>query len=127
MEEGASAQTKGESKEDVRQSKRWTIWMECEAGTKSGRSFFIEDGALQWIVQNTNNEAAPIKLHMELALCHLAQHEVNAKDMISGGALWELVQISRDCSREDIQRLAPRTLSSISTFTYELGRLLIDC
>ncbi|RXH83336.1 hypothetical protein DVH24_005589 [Malus domestica] len=29
--------------------------------------------------------------HIELPLCHLAQHEVNAKDMISGGALWELM------------------------------------
>lgn len=34
----------------------------------------IEDGALPWIVQNANNEAAPIRRHLELALCHLAQH-----------------------------------------------------
>ncbi|KAI5556384.1 hypothetical protein BDE02_18G031300 [Populus trichocarpa] len=70
-------------------------------GTKNGRSLLIEDGVLPWIVQNANNEASPIRRHIELALCHLAQHEVNAKDMISGGALWELVRISRDCSRED--------------------------
>ncbi|KAK7256645.1 hypothetical protein RIF29_30099 [Crotalaria pallida] len=95
-------------------------------GIKSGRSFLIEDGALPWIVQNANNEAAPIKRHIELALCHLAQHEVNAKDMISGGALWELVRISRDCSREDIRSLARRTLGSISTFKSELRRLRID-
>ncbi|XP_027352120.1 kinesin-like protein KIN-UB [Abrus precatorius] len=95
-------------------------------GIKSGRSFLIEDGALPWIVQNANNEAAPIRRHIELALCHLAQHEVNAKDMISGGALWELVRISRDCSREDIRNLARRTLSSISTFKSELRRLRID-
>ncbi|KAK7340121.1 hypothetical protein VNO77_20815 [Canavalia gladiata] len=95
-------------------------------GIKSGRSFLIEDGALPWIVQNANNEAAPIRRHIELALCHLAQHEVNAKDMISGGALWELVRISRDCSREDIRSLARRTLSSISTFKSELRRLRID-
>jgi len=43
-------------------------------GIKSGRSFLIEDGALPWIVQNANNEAAPIRRHIELALCHLAQH-----------------------------------------------------
>ncbi|KAF1876499.1 hypothetical protein Lal_00021213 [Lupinus albus] len=42
---------------------------------KSDRSFLIEDGALPWIVQNANNEAAAIKCHMELALCHLAQHD----------------------------------------------------
>lgn len=52
--------------------------------------------------------------------------EVNAKDMISGGALWELVRISRDCSREDIRSLARKTLSSIPTFKSELRRLRID-
>lgn len=52
--------------------------------------------------------------------------EVNAEDMISGGALWELVRISRDCSREDIRSLARRTLSSISTFKSELRRLHIE-
>ncbi|KAL6322484.1 hypothetical protein AAG906_009783 [Vitis piasezkii] len=95
-------------------------------GTKTGRSFLIEDGALQWIVQNANNEASPIRRHIELALCHLAQHEVNAKDMISGGALWELVRISRDCSREDIRNLAHRTLTSSPTFRSELRRLRIE-
>ncbi|KAF5466944.1 hypothetical protein F2P56_016822 [Juglans regia] len=95
-------------------------------GIYSARSLLIEDGALPWIVQNANNEAAPIRRHIELALCHLAQHEVNAKDMISGGALWELVRISRDCSREDIRSLARRTLSSSPTFRSELRRLRID-
>ncbi|CAN1308273.1 Kinesin-like protein KIN-UB [Linum perenne] len=95
-------------------------------GTKSGRSLLIEDGTLPWIVQNANNEAAPIRRHIELALCHLAQHEVNAKDMISGGALWELVRISHDCSREDIRTLARRTLSSSPTFRSEMRRLRID-
>ncbi|KAJ9706747.1 hypothetical protein PVL29_001961 [Vitis rotundifolia] len=96
-------------------------------GTKSGRSLLIEDGALPWIVQNANNEASPIRRHIELALCHLAQHEVNAKDMISGGALWELVRVSRDCSREDIRTLAHRTLNSSPTFQTELRRLRIEC
>ncbi|XP_038874803.1 kinesin-like protein KIN-UA isoform X2 [Benincasa hispida] len=95
-------------------------------GTKAGKSFLIEDGALPWIVQNANNEASTIKRHIELALCHLAQHEVNAKDMISGGALWELVRISRDCSREDIRTLAHRTLISSPTFQAEMRRLRID-
>ncbi|XP_060964296.1 kinesin-like protein KIN-UB [Cannabis sativa] len=96
-------------------------------GLKAGRSFLIEDGALPWIVQNANNEAAPIRRHIELALCHLAQHEVNAKDMISGGALWELVRISRDCSREDIRTLARRILHSSPTFRSEMRRLRIEC
>ncbi|KAG2677491.1 hypothetical protein I3760_12G100000 [Carya illinoinensis] len=95
-------------------------------GTKTGRSLLIEDGALPWIVQNANNEASPIRRHIELALCHLAQHEANAKDMISGGALWELVRISRDCSREDIRTLAHRTLTSSSAFLAEMRRLRID-
>lgn len=34
----------------------------------------IEDGALPWIVQNANNDASIIRRHIELALCHLAQH-----------------------------------------------------
>ncbi|XP_011029112.1 PREDICTED: armadillo repeat-containing kinesin-like protein 3 isoform X2 [Populus euphratica] len=95
-------------------------------GTKAGRSLLIEDGALPWIVQNAKSEAAQIRHHVELALCHLAQHEVNAKDMISGGALWELVRVSRDCLREDIRTLAHRTLTSSPTFQAEMRRLRID-
>ena len=135
---------------------RWSITLALNcAGTKNGRSLLIEDGVLPWIVQNANNEASPIRRHIELALCHLAQHgkflpvllkfekadrplnviwdasicyitEVNAKDMISGGALWELVRISRDCSREDIRTLANRTLTSSPTFQAEMRRLGID-
>ncbi|CAN4111740.1 unnamed protein product [Withania somnifera] len=95
-------------------------------GQKAGRSSLIEDGALTWIVQNSNNEASMIRRHVELALCHLAQHEVNAKDMISGGALWELIRISRDCSRDDIRSLARQTLTSSLTFQSEMRRLRID-
>lgn len=95
-------------------------------GTKHGRSYLIEDGALSWIVQNANNDASLIRRHIELALCHLAQHEVNAKDLISGGALWELVRISRDCTRDDIRALASRTLTSSPTFSSELRRLRIE-
>ncbi|XP_023527866.1 kinesin-like protein KIN-UB isoform X1 [Cucurbita pepo subsp. pepo] len=96
-------------------------------GMSSGRSLLIEDGALPWIIQNANNEVAPIRRHIELALCHLAQHEVNAKEMISGGALWELIRISRDCSREDIRNLARRTLTSSPVFRSEMRRLRIEC
>ncbi|CAN1333069.1 Kinesin-like protein KIN-UA [Linum perenne] len=92
-------------------------------GTKTGRSLLIEDGALPWIVQNANNEAASVRRHIELALCHLAQHEVNAKDMISGGAVWEMVRISRDCPREDIRSLAHRTLTASPSFEAEMRRL----
>ncbi|KAG8382347.1 hypothetical protein BUALT_Bualt05G0067900 [Buddleja alternifolia] len=95
-------------------------------GAKSGRSVLIEDGALPWIVQNANNEASQIRRHIELALCHLAQLEVNAKEMITGGAVWELVRISRECSREDIRALANRTLKSSPSFQAELKRLRVD-
>ncbi|MBA0863418.1 hypothetical protein Goshw_020871 [Gossypium schwendimanii] len=95
-------------------------------GSKTGRSLLIEDGALPWIVQNANSDASPIRRHIELALCHLAQHEVNAKDMISEGALWELVRISQDCPREDIRTLAHRTLASSPDFIAGLKRLRID-
>lgn len=44
------------------------------AGTKRGKSLLIEDGALSWIVQNAKTETAAIRRHIELALCHLAQH-----------------------------------------------------
>ncbi|KAE8720856.1 Armadillo repeat-containing kinesin-like protein 2 [Hibiscus syriacus] len=58
--------------------------------------------------------------------CHLAQREVNVKDMISGGALWELVRISRYSSREDIRSLARRTLNSSPVFRAEMRRLGIE-
>ncbi|XP_019172630.1 PREDICTED: kinesin-like protein KIN-UA isoform X2 [Ipomoea nil] len=95
-------------------------------GTKSGRSLLIEDGAMPWIIQNASNETSHIRRHIELALCHIAQHEVNAKDMVSGGALWELVRISRNCSREDIRTLAYHTLTSSKSFQAELKRLRVD-
>ncbi|MCO5611569.1 hypothetical protein L7F22_065822 [Adiantum nelumboides] len=94
-------------------------------GSKRGRSLLIDEGALPWIVANASNEAAPIRRHIELALCHLAQQDVNAKDLVTGGALWELVRISKECSREDIRTLAYRMLSSSSTFQAELRRLRI--
>ncbi|XP_066376347.1 kinesin-like protein KIN-UB [Miscanthus floridulus] len=92
-------------------------------GNKVGKSLLIDDGSLPWIVKNANNEAAPIRRHIELALCHLAQHEVNSKDIINEGALWELVRISRDCSREDIRKLAYRTVTSSPTLQAEIRRL----
>lgn len=49
------------------------IWVGF-TGIKTGKSLLIQDGALPWIVQNANSEAAHIRRHIELALCHLAQH-----------------------------------------------------
>jgi kinesin family protein 5 len=53
------------------------------AGYKLGRSLLIDDGALPWIVANANNEASPIRRHIELALCHLAQHGTKKKSLLN--------------------------------------------
>ena len=37
-------------------------------------SLLIEEGALSCVVQNAKTETAAIRQHIELALCHLAQH-----------------------------------------------------
>ena len=66
-------------------------------------------------------------MHLVYKFLHSSYSEANAKDMISGGALWELVRISRDCYRDDIRSLARRTLSSSPTFLAELKRLHVDC
>lgn len=67
-----------------------------------------------------------MKTEPSIILILLGLVEVNAKDMVSGGALWELVRISRDCTREDIRNLARKTLSSSPTFRAELRRLRVD-
>lgn len=92
-------------------------------GQRKGRSMLIDDGALPWIVSNASSEASPIRRHIELALCHLAQHEVNAKDLAAAGALWEIVRISKECSREDIRNLAKRTLGASPVFQSELRKM----
>ncbi|KAH7420452.1 hypothetical protein KP509_13G008400 [Ceratopteris richardii] len=99
----------------------------CESraarGQKREKSLLIEDGALPWIVENATNEISAVRRHIELALCHLAQHEVNAVDLIAAGALWELVRISKECSREDIRILATKNITSSSSFQSELKKL----
>ncbi|KAI5065784.1 hypothetical protein GOP47_0018408 [Adiantum capillus-veneris] len=91
-------------------------------GHKREKSLLIEDGALPWVVTNAGNEVSPVRRHIELALCHLAQHEVNTADLIAAGALWELVRISKECSREDIRVLARKTITASPTFQAELRR-----
>ncbi|KAL2892389.1 Kinesin-like protein KIN-UB [Bienertia sinuspersici] len=44
-------------------------------GTKTGKSLLLEDGALPWIVQNANNEASPIRRHIELALSKCERYD----------------------------------------------------
>ncbi|PHU12612.1 hypothetical protein BC332_19542 [Capsicum chinense] len=80
-----------------------------------GRFSLIEDGALTMIVQNSN----------KLVLNHLAELEVYVRDMISGGALWELIHILYNFSQNDIRPLARQTLSSL-TSQVEMRRWRIE-
>ncbi|QCD81244.1 vacuolar protein 8 [Vigna unguiculata] len=91
-------------------------------GTKIERSLLIVDGLLPWIVENAKNEVSLVRRHIEIALCHIAKYEAkaNAVDMINGGAIRELVRVSRDSSREDIRILARETLISNSAFHAEI-------
>lgn len=61
-----------------------------------------------------------------MTLCHLAQREANAREMVREGALEELVRISQHCTRQDIRILAHKTLTSSPTFQAELRRLQIE-
>lgn len=44
------------------------------AGHRIGRSLLIDDGALTWLIANSNTNSASTRRHVELALCHLAQN-----------------------------------------------------
>ncbi|EHA8586399.1 Kinesin-like protein KIN-UA [Cocos nucifera] len=89
------------------------------AGYKRGRSLLIEDGALNWMISNSTTFSAPIRRHIELALCHLAQNEDNARDFVSSGGVKELFRISQESSREDMRNLARKALNSNPTFLAE--------
>lgn len=86
-------------------------------GHRKGKSLLIEDGVLYWMVSTSTAFPASTRRHMELALCHLAQNEDNASDIISSGAIKELVRISKESSREDIRNLAKKALNSIPDFS----------
>ncbi|XP_075671192.1 kinesin-like protein KIN-UC isoform X3 [Castanea sativa] len=79
-------------------------------GHRIGRSLLIDDGALTWLIANSNTNSASTRRHVELALCHLAQNEDNAKDIISSGGVKVLIRISVESSREDIRNLAEKML-----------------
>lgn len=78
-----------------------------------------------WLVQSLSLSSFDFLWFIMFIDC-LVGAEVNAKEMISGGALWELVRISKECSREDIRSLAHRTLSSSPVFRSEIRRLGIQ-
>ncbi|KAL0303386.1 UNVERIFIED_CONTAM: Kinesin-like protein KIN-UC [Sesamum radiatum] len=89
-------------------------------GRFKGRSLLMDDGALPWLVANLNTSSTATRRHMELAICHLAQNEDNAKDFITSGCLKELIGISDESAREDIRNLAKKTLRSSPLFRAEL-------
>ncbi|XP_050156087.1 kinesin-like protein KIN-UC isoform X2 [Malus sylvestris] len=79
-------------------------------GHRKGRSLLMDDGALTWLIINSNTASTSTRRHIELALCHLAQNEDNARDFISGGGLQEIVRISTESIRDDIRNLAKKAL-----------------
>ncbi|XP_009588080.1 kinesin-like protein KIN-UC isoform X2 [Nicotiana tomentosiformis] len=85
-------------------------------GHRKGRSTLMDDGVLRWLITNSNSASSSTKRHIELALCHLAQNEGNARDFVLSGALDELVRISTESSREDIRNLAKKILKLSPTF-----------
>lgn len=44
------------------------------AGHRMGCSLLIDDGALTWLIANSNTTSSSTRRHIELALCHLAQN-----------------------------------------------------
>ncbi|KAK4367067.1 hypothetical protein RND71_014947 [Anisodus tanguticus] len=89
-------------------------------GHRKGRSTLMEDGVLRWLITNSNSVYSSTRRHIELALCHLAQNEGNARDIVSSGALDEIVRISNGSSREDIRNLAKKTLKLSPTFQAQI-------
>uniref|UniRef100_J3LK42 Kinesin-like protein n=2 Tax=Oryza brachyantha TaxID=4533 RepID=J3LK42_ORYBR len=85
-------------------------------GHRKGRSLLIEEGVLNWMVANSSAFSASTRRHIELAFCHLAQNEDNARDIILTGGIKELIRISRESSRDDTRNLAKKALNSNQAF-----------
>ncbi|XP_010555807.1 PREDICTED: kinesin-like protein KIN-UC isoform X2 [Tarenaya hassleriana] len=90
---------------------------EIMQGRRKGRSLLLEEGALEWLTSNSHIDSASSQRHIELALCHLAQNEDNAKDFKSTGSVTEIVRISVESSRDDIRSLAKKILRSNPYFS----------
>ncbi|KAL9680057.1 hypothetical protein QQ045_017932 [Rhodiola kirilowii] len=89
-------------------------------GLRKGHSLLLEEAALPWLIANSSISASSTRRHIELALCHLAQNEANARDFIFSGGLKELQRISIESSRDDIRSLATKTLAKNSSLRAEI-------
>ncbi|GAB4854984.1 hypothetical protein Ancab_023571 [Ancistrocladus abbreviatus] len=89
-------------------------------GLRKGCSLLMEDGALTWLIENSNCTSDSTRRHIELALCHLAQNEDNAQFFMSTGGLKEVIRISSESAREDIRNLAKKTLKLNPNFQAQL-------
>uniref|UniRef100_A0A5B7C3W1 Protein ARMADILLO REPEAT KINESIN1 n=1 Tax=Davidia involucrata TaxID=16924 RepID=A0A5B7C3W1_DAVIN len=89
-------------------------------GHRRGRSLLMEDGVLTWLITNSSTASASSRRHIELALCHLAQNQDNAKDFVSSGGVKELARISLESTREDIRNLAKKSLKLSPAFQAEM-------
>lgn len=89
-------------------------------GQRTGRSLLMEDGALTWLIVNCKTTSDSTRRHIELALCHLAQNDENARDFTSSGGLREVLRISSESAREDIRNLAKKTLKLNPTFQAQM-------
>ncbi|KAH7855447.1 hypothetical protein Vadar_024976 [Vaccinium darrowii] len=90
-------------------------------GHRRGRSVLIEDDVLSWLIVSSTTVSASSQRHFELALCHLAQNEDNARDFISSGGVKAIARISVESSREDIRNLAKKTLKLSPAFKAEMN------
>eukprot|EP00899_Mesostigma_viride_P015446 jgi/Mesvir1/23902/Mv10685-RA.1 len=70
---------------------------------------FIREGALPCLVTMVSSHNISVKKHSGLALYHLAQSEKNIGSIVGAGGL-KLILENRRCEREDIRRLAAKTL-----------------
>lgn len=102
-------------------------FVKCETrgisqGQRRGRSLLLEYSVLEWLLANTSSTVTSTRRHVELALCHLAQNEDNAADIIANGGVQELERISEESSRDDIRNLAKKTLNLNPSFFLAMNR-----
>eukprot|EP00898_Chlorokybus_atmophyticus_P000882 jgi/Chlat1/1795/Chrsp135S02121 len=87
---------------------------------KAGHSKIIEEGGLPWIIAMAQSDMPSVKKHAELALCHVAHREENAKDVLASGALKLLRKVAEGDST-DIGQLAKKTITGCKLYENAQG------